>query len=41
MGMYKPDWSGNPGMSSVNERHIYFDNVEVKRIPAVEVLADK
>ena len=41
MGMYKPDWSGNPVMSSVNERHIYFDNVEVKRITAAEVLADK
>ena len=41
MGMYKPDWSGNPGMSSVNERHIYFDNVEVKRIPVAKVLADK
>ena len=29
------------GVSTVNERHIYFDNVEVKRIPAEEVLADK
>jgi hypothetical protein len=41
MGMYKPDWSANGAVSSVSERHIYFDNVEVKRIPAAEVLADK
>jgi Polysaccharide lyase len=41
IGMYKPDWSVSNGVSTVNERHIYFDNVEVKRIPAEEVLADK
>jgi hypothetical protein len=41
IGMYKPDWSVNPGVSSVSERHIYFDNIEVKRIAAAEVLADK
>lgn len=38
IGMYKPDWSVHPDASSVNERHIYYDNVEVKRIPAAEVL---
>ena len=41
IGMYKPDWSVNPSVSSVNERHIYYDNVEVKRIPAAEVFVDK
>lgn len=40
IGMYKPDWSVNPAMSTVNERHIYFDNVGVKRIPVAEVFAD-
>jgi hypothetical protein len=38
--MYKPDWSASNGVSSVNERHIYFDNLEVKRIPMAGVLAD-
>ncbi len=41
MGMYKPEWSVSNGVSTVEERHIYFDNVEVKRILAEEVLADK
>ena len=41
MGMYKPAWSGNPGLSSVSKRRIYFDNVEVKRITAEEVLDEK
>jgi hypothetical protein len=40
IGMYKPDWSASNGVSSVNERHIYFDNLEVKRIPMAGVLAD-
>ena len=40
IGMYKPEWSAPNGVSFVNERHIYFDNVDVRKIPAAEVLAD-
>ena len=32
MGMYKPDWSVAPEKSSVNERHIFYDDVVVERI---------
>jgi hypothetical protein len=32
MGMYKPDWSAAPEKSSVNERHIFYDNVEIRRL---------
>jgi Polysaccharide lyase len=41
IGMYKPDWSANPDLSRVQERHIYYDNVEVERIKPVDVFIDK
>jgi hypothetical protein len=34
MGMYKPDWSVAPEKSGVHERHIYYDNVEIRRLTA-------
>jgi hypothetical protein len=41
IGMYQPEWSKGPNSSFVKERRIYYDNVEVKRIPATEVFVDK